>query len=173
MNRLNERDIARLELPFTKDEFREALFQMHLDKYPGPDGFNPRFYQKFWLHLGDDIFTVGSKWLEDGVFPTGVNDTIITLIPKCDSPSNLKEYRPIALCNVILKIITKVLDNRIKLILPSLISENQIAFLKDRLITDNVIIAFEMLHSMQRDTRRKNREVALKIDISKAYDRLD
>ncbi|KAJ9548141.1 hypothetical protein OSB04_020684 [Centaurea solstitialis] len=170
---LAARDVARLETPFTKEEFRIALFQMHPDKSPGPDGFNPRFYQKFWPVLGDDIFHAGMSWLENGSFPFGVNDTILTLIPKCDSPKNMKEFRPIALCNVILKIVTKVMANRIKPSLSSLISVNQSAFIKDRLITDNVMVAFETLHTMQRNTRKKYGEVALKIDISKAYDRLD
>ncbi|KAJ9554109.1 hypothetical protein OSB04_018154 [Centaurea solstitialis] len=171
-NRLSPRELARLDLPFTKEEFRRALFQMHPDKSPGPDGFNPRFFQKKWEFLGDEIFNTGKSWLENGILPPGVNDTVIALIPKVNSPSSLKEYRPIALCNVILKIITKVLANRIKPILPNIISANQTAFVKDRLITDNIIIAFEMLHSMQRNTRKKSGEVAIKIDISKAYDRL-
>ncbi|KAJ9545526.1 hypothetical protein OSB04_025233 [Centaurea solstitialis] len=172
-NKLSARDIERLEMSFTKEEFREALFQMHPDKSPGPDGFNPRFYQKFWHLLGDDIFNESLKWLELGTFPNGVNDTIITLIPKCKSPTNIKDYRPISLCNVLVKIITKVLANRIKPVLSTLISENQTAFIKDWLITDNVLVAFETIHSMHRNTRKKSGEVAIKIDISKAYDRLD
>ncbi|KAJ9556757.1 hypothetical protein OSB04_011371 [Centaurea solstitialis] len=146
---------------------------MHPDKSPGPDGFNPRFFQKKWGILGDEIFFAGKQWLENGALPEGINNTIIALIPKVDSPTTLKDYRPIALCNVIMKIVTKVLANRIKPILPSLISANQTAFVKDKLITDNIIIAFEMLHSMHRNTRKKQGEMAIKVDVSKAYDRLN
>ncbi|KAJ9560185.1 LOW QUALITY PROTEIN: hypothetical protein OSB04_005345 [Centaurea solstitialis] len=150
-----------------------ALFQMHPDKSPGPDGFNPRFFQTKWGILGDEIFFAGKQWLENGALPEGINNTIIALIAKVDSPTTLKYYRPIALCNVIMKIVTKVLANRIKTILPSLISANQTTFVKNRLITDNIIIAFEMLHSMHRNTRKKQGEMAIKVDISKAYDRLN
>ena len=118
-------------------------------------------------------FNAAISWLQQGILPDGINDTIITLIPKCDDPKTMKDLRPIALCNVILKLVTKVLANRLKPLLPKVVSENQSAFIKGRLITDNVLLPFESLHSMKRNTRRKEGDVALKIDISKAYDRLD
>lgn len=170
---ISDRDNCLLDAPFSKEEFKEALFQMHPDKAPGPDGFNPRFFQHFWDSIGDTVFAAGVSWLQNRSFPEGINDTIITLIPKCDDPTTMKDLRPIALCNVVLKIITKVLANRLKKILPRVVSENQSAFIKGRLITDNVLLAFEVLHSMKRNTRKKWGDVALKIDISKAYDRLD
>lgn len=94
-------------------------------------------------------------------------------MPKCDKPFTMKDLHPITLCNVVYKIATKVLANRLKLVLPNIVSKNQSAFLKGRLITDNMLIAFEVLHSMQRNVNKKSGEVALKIDISKAYDRMD
>lgn len=151
---VNEDDNLLLTAPFTMVEFKDALFQMQPDKAPGPDGFNPRFYQHFWSSIGDDIFEASTSWLHNRRIPLGVNDSIITLIPKCDEPKTMKDLRPIALCNVVLKIVTKVLANRLKKVLPKVIRENQSAFLKGRLITDNVLLAFEILHSMKRNTRK-------------------
>ena len=84
----------------------------------------------------------------------------------------MKDLIPIALYNVLYKIIVKVLENRLKIILPTLMDEAQSAFVPGRAITDNVLVAFETIHRMK--TRRRGRigEVGLKFDISKAYDRL-
>lgn len=125
--------------------------------------------------MKDDIFHACVSWLSNISFLDGLNSTNITLIPKVDNPSTMKDLRPIALalCNVIYKILSKVLCNRLKSILPDLIDKTQSAFVKGRNIQDNVIIAFEALHSMKRKTRGNFGEMALKIDISKAYDRVD
>lgn len=84
----------------------------------------------------------------------------------------LTDVRPIALCNVLYKLLAKVLANRLKTILPDTISENQSAFVPGRSISDNVLIAFELIHHMKRKKRCQDGEVALKLDISKAYDRV-
>ena len=81
--------------------------------------------------------------------PDGVNNTAIVLIPKVPHPKDLKDFRPISLCNVIYKIISKCMVNRLRRILNELISENQSAFIPGRLISDNSIIAFECLHHIQ------------------------
>lgn len=84
----------------------------------------------------------------------------------------MNDLRPIALCNVLYKVMAKVLANRLKLILPNIISESQSAFIPVRYISDNVLVAFELLHFMKRKNRGQVGEVALKLDISKAYDQV-
>ena len=99
--------------------------------------------------------------------------TNLTLIPKCTHPTSIKDLRPIDLCNVVYKIMAKVLANRLKVILSLIISDAQSAFVLERSICDNILIAFEVIHYMKRKTKGKKGNVALKIDISKAYDRIN
>lgn len=105
--------------------------------------------------------------------PSQLNDTLVVLIPKKKVPETMNDIRPISLCNVMMKIITKMLANRLKTLLPQIISETQSAFIKGRLITDNVIASFEFNHWMQRKSQGKVGFSALKIDMSKAYDRVE
>jgi hypothetical protein len=105
--KINEQDNNMLLAPFLKEEFRTALFQMNSDKSPGPDGFNPAFYKRFWDICGDEIFRTGVTWLEQGAFPLKVVETNIVLIPKKDNPTSMKDFRPISLCNVLYKLSQK------------------------------------------------------------------
>lgn len=95
------------------------------------------------------------------------------LIPKKSELTGMGDLRPIALCNVTYKIISKVLANRLKPLLNMLISENQCAFVPNKLITYNIMLAFETQHYLKRKTQGKEGFAALKLDISKAYDRVE
>jgi hypothetical protein len=110
--------------------------------------------------------------LRGDIIPEGWNETVVVLIPKVN-PERLKDLRPISLCNVVYKLISKVLANRSKMILGELISPNQSAFVPGRLISDNTILAYEMSHYMRRKKKRKEVYMALKLDMSKAYDRVE
>jgi hypothetical protein len=162
-----------LTATISKEEIYTALMQMHPDKSPGPDGFNPAFYQHFWHVCGDDIFSAVKTWLDRGFFPTSLNETNICLIPKCERPSTMKDLLPIALCNVLYKMVSKLLANRLRLCIDKCISEEQLAFVEGRSILDNAMIAMEVIHALKRRTRGNKGELALKIDISKAYDKVD
>jgi hypothetical protein len=112
-------------------------------------------------------------FLNFGVFDSSLNSNHIVLIPKIKNSSRITDYRPISLCNVLYKLMLKVLANRMKRMLNSIISPNQCAFLPGRLITDNVIVAFEALHSMNNRFKGRKGYMVLKLDMSKAYDRVE
>ena len=111
--------------PFIFDEFELAVKQMQPDKAPGSDGLNPAFYQFFWPVMGKEIFNACSSWLDKKELPVNLNETLLTLIAKCENPITMRDLRPIVLCNVLYEIIAKLLANRLKTILLHVISDNQ------------------------------------------------
>jgi hypothetical protein len=112
-------------------------------------------------------------FFDTGVMPEGVNDTVIVLIPKNNDPEALKGFRPISLCNVIFKEVSKCLVNRLKPLLQDIISPTQSAFIPGRLITDNALMVFECIHSIQTGSVSRRNLCAYKLDMAKAYDRVD
>ena len=107
-----------LSKPYSREEVRVALFQMGPTKTPGPDGMNALFYQKFWHIVGNGVTDAVLDFLHTGNIVPDINYTHIVLIPKVKKLKKIANFRPISLCNVIYKIISKVLANRLKLILP-------------------------------------------------------
>ena len=125
------------------------------------------------MEVGIDITQAVLSCLNSGSILKSINHTFITLIPKVKNPKRVFKFRPISLCNVIYKVVGKVIVNRLKPFLNSIISETQSAFIADRLITDNVLIAFESLHHMKTCCSVKTGFMALKLDMSKAYDQVE
>ena len=155
---------------FTRDEVEAALKQMRPTKALGPDGMSAIFFQKYWDVVENDIMCMVLNVLNSNMSIADINRTNITLIPKINSPSRLSDFRPISLCNVVYKLVSKILANRLKIILPQIITENQSAFLSERLITDNVLVAFKLMHYLEHKKAGKENFMAVKLDMSKAYD---
>ncbi|KAL0281913.1 UNVERIFIED_CONTAM: hypothetical protein Sangu_2981900 [Sesamum angustifolium] len=107
------------------------------------------------------------------MMPPGMKDTHIVLIPKCKRPKSLSQFRPISLCNVIYIIASKTIANRLKQILDKIISPAQSAFYPGRLISDNILLAFELNHFLNTKSKRGQGFMALKLDVSKAYDKVE
>ena len=158
---------------FLESEVIIALKQMALLKAPGLDGMPQLFYQQFWQVMNHDVTNFVLSWLNSSTLPHPLNHTFITLIPKIKNPEYVHDFRPISLCNILYKVFSKVLAYRLKTLLPSMITEHQFAFTKDSLITDNIMIAFETLHCMKSHNSGPSRFMALKLDMSKAYDRVE
>ena len=111
--------------------------------------------------------------LNSGRMPCRLNETYICLIPKVKSPQKITKFRLISLCNMVYKLISKILAKKLKRVLAAVIDESQSAFAPGRLITDNMLVAFETMHYI--DQRKKGKEalIAIKLDMSKAYDRVE
>ena len=164
---------AMLVREFQASEVHKTLKQMYPLKAPSPNGMPPLFFQKFWFTVGGLVTKTILDFLNLGITPPKFNETHIVLIPKTKSPKRVIEFRPISLCNVIYKLASKTLANRLKNILPAIISYTQSAFVNGRLITDNVLVVFEMMHRINLKKTGTTREMALKLDMSKAYDRVE
>lgn len=171
--KISEQMNADLIKPFTDEEISDALFQIGPLKAPGPDGFPARFLQRNWGLLKGEVIAAVRNFFEDEVMQEGVNDTVIVMIPKKNLAEDMKDFRPISLCNVVYKVVAKCLVNRMRPMLQEIISEAQSAFIPGRLITDNALIAFECFHSIKNCKRENQNFCALKLDLSKAYDRVD
>lgn len=142
-------------------------------KAPGPDGFSAAFYQAFWDIVQEDVCKEVRLFFERGTFHQRYNETHVRLIPKVKVPKTVADYRPIALCSTNYKIIAKILCSRLRPLLPSIISPSQSAFVADRAISDNVLITHEVLHYLRNSKAKKHCTMAIKTDMSKAYDRIE
>ncbi|KAF7808425.1 reverse transcriptase [Senna tora] len=169
---LQNNHIDILNKPFTKEEYLSALHQMKLDGAPGLDGYNVRFYKNFWDIVKVDVQAMINGFFQSASMDPKLNNSYITLIPKITASQNFKDFRPISLANVSYKLVSKVMCNRLKTFLTDIIAPNQSAFLKGRLISDNILLATEVMHKIRSTRNGKTGWCALKLDIYKAYDKL-
>ena len=123
--------------------------------------------------MGDAVVNVVLDFLNEGIMLPALNHTNIVLNPKVKNLEKMSDFRRTSLCNVIYKIISKVLANRLKQVLLEIISPTHNAFVLGRLIIDNVLVAFEILHTMHSRKKSKTGSLALKLDVNKAYNRVE
>lgn len=147
----------------------EALFQIGDLKAPGPDGLHAVFFKRFWSLLGDTLVSEVLDAVNNCKILDGWNDTTVILIPKVNNPTMVSQFHPISLCNVVYKVISKMLARGI---LPDIISDHQSAFVPRRLISDNILIAYESIHRIKKKCGKRGL-CAIKLDMHKAYDRVE
>ncbi|KAL3833965.1 hypothetical protein ACJIZ3_008701 [Penstemon smallii] len=158
---------------YSANEVTIAIKNMHPLKSPGPDGLSALFFQKSWKYIGPDIIECVLNFLNNRLLNPKCNYTHIVLIPKVENPESMTQFRPISLCNVIYKIASKTIVNRLKPIMNSVISEFQSAFVPSRQITDNVLVAYEIAEFMRHSKRSDISHMAIKLDMCKAYDKVE
>lgn len=168
---INQEEWDRVNAEFSAEDIRKAMFDMAPFKAPVSDGFHAGFYQKEWSTVGHSVVEQARSFFSTGDMPKDLNDTHISLVPKVNVPEKASQFRPISLCNVGYKVITKAMANRIKEIMRKLVGQEQSSFVPGRQIMDNIIVYQEVMHSMRKKNGNK-KTMALKIDLEKAYDRL-
>ncbi|CAM8905331.1 unnamed protein product [Rhodiola kirilowii] len=157
----------------SEEEVRRAVFSMSPLKAPSLDGFPALFYQKNWGRIRGYVLDYVRDFWMNGVLDERNNKTLIVLIPKKKDADRMEDLRPISLCNVAVKIITKILVARLQGILDKVISCFQSAFIKGQIITDNFIVAHEISHFLKLCKSHKEFYASIKVDMSKAYDRVE
>jgi hypothetical protein len=155
--------LSALELPFTEEELRGALWSMRSDSRPGPDGFGPAF----WTVVKRDMMAFLEEFHRGGAHLAAVNQAYITLLPKSDDVLTAGGFRPISLQNCAMKIITRILTSCLQPFIEQLVAFEQSGFIAGRCITDNFLYAAELVQCCR---LRKTPPIALKLDFRKAFD---
>ncbi|KAA3458339.1 reverse transcriptase [Gossypium australe] len=169
--KIKDQDIDFLNKPVLREEIKKALFDMAPLKATGSDRFHAFFFQSQWDIVGGAVCECVQGIFDGNKFEEELNNTLIILIPKKKSPEDFSQFRPISLCSVLYKLVMKVIVNRLKVVFPKYISPEQAGFIAGRNISDNIIIAQEVIHSM-RSKKGGKKWMAIKLDLEKAYDRV-
>lgn len=156
--------------PVSKYEVDLALNDCSSDNAPGLDGLNAGVLKYLWSSIQQGMMDCISNFLEKGTFPAGINSSFITLIPKVSFPTEIKDFRPISLINCSLKVISKLLTNRLVMVMSYIISANQTGFMKGRQISEGILITNEVVHLIK---KKDINGVVLKLDFEKAFDSVD
>jgi hypothetical protein len=167
---VSEDDSLTLDNPCTLQEILVALKSFSKDKSLGPDGWTIEFYLHFFDLVGPDLLELVEDTRLSGKVAGALNSNFLTLIPKVSNPTTFGDYRPIALCNLCYKLISKIIATRIKPILSQTLSREQLGFLKGHQILDAIGTAQECLHSIK---TKNSKALILKLDLKKAFDCID
>lgn len=153
---------------FTDAEIRAVLDAIGNDKSPGPDGFSALFLKKAWAIVGEFVLAAVKEVFRNGQLLKQINHAVIALIPKSTNASTVDDFRPIACCNVVYKLIAKVLSARIGPCLSSIIDKAQAAFVPGRNMKDNILLMQQLIRGYNR--KRTSPRCIIKIDLRKASD---
>ncbi|XP_057248940.1 uncharacterized protein LOC130590496 [Beta vulgaris subsp. vulgaris] len=156
---------------FTREDVKRALFDIDDNKASGPDGYSSGFFKKTWNYTGQDIITAVLDFFRTGKLLKQVNATNLCLIPKCEQADDVTKYRPIACCNVLYKIISKMLCQRLKIVLPHIINPVQSAFVEKRVIMHNIFLCQDLMKQYMR--KNGPTRCTIKVDLRKACDSLN
>nr|KYP61054.1 Retrovirus-related Pol polyprotein LINE-1 [Cajanus cajan] len=160
--------LSEIGKPINNDEIKQAIKRMGRFKAPGP----AIFFQSQWNLIGPDVCKLIHDIEEQPARVANINETLIVFIPKVEAVNHLRQMRPISLCNVSYKILSKVLAHRLSKVMDLLVHPNQCSFVPYKNSRDNIIVFQEVIHSMRFKTGKKG-WMAIKIDLEKAYDRLN
>jgi hypothetical protein len=163
-------EATELSKPVTLAELKDILHHFKKERSPGPDGWTTEFFIYFFELVGEDLLQMVEDSRLKGKIAGGLNSTFLVMIPKENNPHSFNDYRPIALCNLVYKVIAKVISNRIKPYLGKSLSERQLGFLKGRRIQDAIGAAHECIHSIK---QKNQKALILKLDLKKAFDCID
>lgn len=152
-------------------EIKDAVWSLKSTSAPGPDGFSGVFFITAWDIIEQDFCAAVKAFFQGYPLPRCLTSSLITLIPKILKPTSFNDFRPISLCNFTYKVISKILSERLAPLLPTIISQEQGAFVKGRFILDNVFLVKQMMQDIDRKVRGHN--LVLKLDMAKAYDRME
>lgn len=156
--------------PINDSAIKDALFQIGDDKAPGPDGYTTTFFKRNWDLIKNDFLAVVHEFFRNSRLLKQVNHAAIALIPKTKHDPGASDFRPISCCNVFYKTISKIIASRLATIIPTLVDPAQSAFLEERLMNDNILLAQQLIRRYGRKSCTPR--CMLMVDIKKAYDSL-
>ncbi|KAL0005393.1 hypothetical protein SO802_012954 [Lithocarpus litseifolius] len=169
---LSEEENLSLYSPVSDEEIKHELWSIKAFKALGPDGLHAGFFQRFWMIVGESVQNEVKKIFKDTKVPKYLNRTNIVLIPKIAGPETLGNYLPISLCNIVYKIVSKMIVARLRPLLDKLVSPLQSTFVPGRRSVDNAMVVQELIHSIG-NNKGKVGYMTIKMDLEKAYDKLE